>query len=189
VDVDLIIRAIHGDRDAFTALVRVRHASMFRTAYLIVRDREIAADVVQDAMLAAWVDARAVRDPERFDAWLNRLLLRKSVTAAKRARRRAAVELDVDPPESIEPDATSRQVALRDEIEQGFEALTPDHRAVLVAHHYLQLSDAEAATLLDLAPGTYKSRLHRATTAMRAALEAAERAPRDHRASLSDNLA
>jgi RNA polymerase sigma-70 factor (ECF subfamily) len=67
------------------------------------------------------------------------------------------------------------QVAMRDQLERGFRRLTPEQRAVLVVHHYLGLPDAEAADILGLAIGTFKSRLHRATIALRASLEADER--------------
>ena len=66
---------------------------------------------------------------------------------------------------------------MRDQLERGFRRLTPEQRAVLVLHHYLGLADAEAAIVLDIAVGTFKSRLHRASAALRAALEADERTP------------
>jgi DNA-directed RNA polymerase specialized sigma24 family protein len=68
-------------------------------------------------------------------------------------------------------------MAVRDQLDRGFRHLSIEHRAALVVHHYLTLSDAEAAAALDVAIGTYKSRLHRATAAMRAALEADDRSP------------
>ena len=73
------------------------------------------------------------------------------------------------------PDREIALVALRDEIGRAFSHLTPEHRAVLVAHHYLQLSDGDAAAAVGIPIGTYKSRLHRATEALRASIEAAAR--------------
>ncbi len=66
---------------------------------------------------------------------------------------------------------------MRDQLERGFRRLTPEQRAVLVVHHYLGLPDAEAAMVLDIPIGTFKARLHRASAALRAALEAEERTP------------
>ncbi len=60
----------------------------------------------------------------------------------------------------------------RDQLERGFSQLRPEHRAVLVLHHYLGYSDQEAATVLCVPAGTVKSRLNRATSALRAVLEA-----------------
>jgi DNA-directed RNA polymerase specialized sigma24 family protein len=74
------------------------------------------------------------------------------------------------------PSDAGRDLAVRDQLDRGFRRLTPDQRAVLVVHHFLCLPDAEAAHALSIPSGTYKSRLNRATIALRAALEADERA-------------
>src|SRR6478752_5277082 len=74
--VELVVRAMQGDREAFSAIVQLTHARLYRTACLILRDPDLAADAVQDAFVSAWVDAKAIRDPARFEAWLNRLLVR-----------------------------------------------------------------------------------------------------------------
>ena len=66
----------------------------------------------------------------------------------------------------------ARTLETRDAIHRAFRELSAEHRAVLVAHHYLELSDDEAARMLDIPTGTYKSRLHRATAAMRGELDA-----------------
>ena len=75
--------------------------------------------------------------------------------------------------------------AMRDQLERGFRRLTPEQRVVLVVHHYLGMSDAEAASVLEVPIGTFKARLHRASAAMRAALEADERTPAGARESLA----
>ena len=72
---DLVLRARNGDHEAFTALASAAFARLYGTARLILRSDDQAADAVQDSLLAAWLHIRAVRDPDRFDAWLNRLLV------------------------------------------------------------------------------------------------------------------
>src|SRR5436190_2188621 len=170
---DLVLRAKTGDDDAFASLATDAYARLHRTARLILRDEDLASDAVQESLTSAWLHIRAVRDPDRFDAWLNRLLVRACYQELRRARRRA-IEIHV---EAIEPSGvdSSGTVADRDQLERGFERLSPDHRAVLVIHHYLGLADAEAAVVLEIPIGTYKSRLNRAHVALRAALEADER--------------
>jgi DNA-directed RNA polymerase specialized sigma24 family protein len=80
----------------------------------------------------------------------------------------------LDPPDSW--DAVGA-VDARDQLERGFRRLNPEQRAVLVVHHYLDLSEAEAAAVLGIPVGTVKSRLNRATVALRAAIEADDRTP------------
>lgn len=174
---DLVERARGGDREAFSRLVGTSYDSLYRTARLILRDDDRAADAVQEALLSAWLHIRAVRDADRFEAWLRRLLVHACYREAKRTGRRHAMELPVTPLDAPITDDVQGSTARRDQLERGFRHLTTDQRAVLVVHHYLGLPDLEAALVLDVPLGTYKSRLSRANAAMRAALEADNRTP------------
>jgi RNA polymerase sigma-70 factor, ECF subfamily len=176
MDATLVERAQRGDHSAFTALAAGLVGRLERTARLILRDEEQAADAVQDALVSAWLDIRALRDPARFEAWLGRVLVRSCYRVAGRERRRSAMEIRWTDPELAGGVDPHRHVVDRDLIARAFDRLTIEQRAVLVTHHYLGLRDAEAAGVLGLALGTYKSRLNRATTAMRASLDADERA-------------
>ncbi len=172
---ELVVRAQEGDLDAFSALTADRTDRLFAVARLILRHDDQAADAVQDALLQAWLDLRALRDPERFDAWLHRLLVRACYRAARRRREREVVELKLTlTANPVTPDA-QRTVAARDQLDRGFRRLSAEQRAVIVLHHYLGLSLVESAEVLAIPLGTMQSRLSRATQAMRAALEADER--------------
>lgn len=174
---DLVIRARNGDADAFETLAADAFGQLYRTASLILRSDDRAADAVQEALTSAWVHIRAVRDPDRFEAWLRRLVVHACYREARRARRREVVEIHVSAPERPGEGDAQEATALRDQLERGFRRLSPEQRAALVVRHYLGMSDSEAAMVLDIPVGTYKARLHRASSAMRAALEAEERTP------------
>jgi len=135
--------------------------------------------------MAAWLHIRAVRDPDRFDAWLHRLLVHACYREARRVKHREVVEIRMTAPDTRGGGDAQDRTAMRDQLERGFRRLTPEQRAVLVVHHYLGLPDAEAAIVLDIAVGTFKSRLHRASAALRAALEADERTPAVARESIA----
>ncbi len=174
---DLVVRAQGGDLDAFSELTVARTNRLYTAARLILHDEEQAADAVQDALLQAWLDLRGLRDPDRFDAWLHRLLVRACYRAAKRRRTRDAFEVTVSSTIDGITSDTERALALHDELERGFRRLTPDQRAVIVLYHYLGLSLAESAEALAIPLGTMQSRLSRATQAMRAAIAADDRPP------------
>jgi RNA polymerase sigma factor (sigma-70 family) len=174
---DLVQRARDGDGDAFAALAAAVHDRLHRTARLILRSDDAAADAVQEALTAAWLHIRAVRDPDRFDAWLQRLLVHACYREARQTKRRGVVEIQVAVPDTQADRDAQELTAMRDQLDRGFRRLPPEQRAVLVVHHYLALSDAEAAVVLNIPVGTFKSRLNRASAALRAALEADERAP------------
>ena len=172
-----MIRARRGDLDAFSDLTAHRTSRLFRVARLILRDDAAAEDAVQDALIRAWQDLRGLRDPDRFDAWLHRLLVRACYRAAERHRRYITVEIDVERDSGARGADPQGPVAVQDQLERGFRRLSPDQRAVIVLHHYLGLSLADAADALGMPIGTMKSRLSRATQVMRAALEADDRTP------------
>jgi len=171
VDRDLVERAQRGDPDAFAVLAGAWIARLHDIAALMLNDRDLADDAVQEALVVAWRDLRGLRDPDRFGAWLHRILVRSVFREARRERRALGLTLRIDDV-TLEAPTGSDLTADRDEIDRGFRRLKAEHRAVLVLHHYLGLSDDETAEVLGVPPGTVKSRLNRATAAMRAALEA-----------------
>jgi RNA polymerase sigma-70 factor, ECF subfamily len=168
---DLVERAMAGDHDAFSELARGAIGRLYVIARLILRDDAKADDATQEALLSAWRHIHGLRDPDRFEAWLHRLLVNACHREAGRNRRRGAVEIHVEVIEASLPDSTL-DLADRDQIERGFSRLDMDQRTILVLHYYLGLRLDEAAGVLGVPPGTVRSRLHRATAAMRAALEA-----------------
>ena len=172
---DLVLRAKDGDADAFTELVRVSAPRLRGVANLILRDPDRAKDAVQEAFIAAWKDLRALRDPDAWDAWLRRLTVRTCYRLAKRERRRVEIEGQVRPMNDMAD--PGQQNALRDELERGFARLPVEQRTVLVLHHYVGYSFPEIAVALGIPVGTAKSRVHRATLAMRAALRADAETP------------
>lgn len=182
---DLVLRATNGDHDAFASLAAGAVDRLHRTARLILRRDDLASDAVQEALMAAWLHIGAVRDPDRFDAWLHRLLVHACYREARRVKHREVVEIHVDELATRGDRDAQDLTAVRDQLERGFHRLTPEQRAALVVHHYLGLSDAEAAIVLDLPLGTFKSRLNRASAALRAALEADARTPAVARESIA----
>jgi RNA polymerase sigma-70 factor (ECF subfamily) len=174
---DLVIRASAGDHAAFSQLAADAIGGLYRIAYLILRDGDLANDAVQNALLAAWQDIRGLRDPNRFDAWLHRLTVRACYRLARTERHRAVTEVQLMPVHDTgSGDDDQRLLAVRDQLERGFRRLSAEERAVLVLHYYLDLPLAEAADMMGMPLGTMKSRLNRATSALRAALDAQERA-------------
>ena len=143
-------------------------------AQRILRDVSRAEDAVQQTLVAAWRELPALRDPDRFDAWLQRLLVHACYAEARRSRAWSANVrvLPLDGPAG--PDEAS-SVDDRDRLERGFRRLPPDQRAILVFTYYLGLTPTEIAERLGIPVGTANSRLHYAQRAMRAAIEADER--------------
>ena len=167
---ELVRAARDGDRDAYDVLVTDVIDHLYRIARLILRDYDSAEEAVQEALVRCWRDLPRLREPDRFDAWLNRILLH-AITDEARDRRRHRANVARLRLEPAQLDG-SAPLADRDEIARVFERLSIEHRTILVLHHYLGLTLDEAATTIGIPVGTAKSRLHYATDSMRAALEA-----------------
>jgi RNA polymerase sigma-70 factor (ECF subfamily) len=167
----LVVRARRGDHDAFAALAGAAIRRLDAAARLILRDPEQAKDAVQETLVRAWRDLPTLRDPDRFDAWLHRLLYRACIDEARRLRRHR-FEVDLTPIDHPDLDDANAVMVDRDELERGFSRLEPEARALIVLHHYLDLSLPDTAVALGIPLGTAKSRLHRALRTMRAALDA-----------------
>ncbi len=171
MDRDLVEAAQRGDQEAYVDLMRPRADRLFAIAHRILRDIDRAEDAFQDALVIAWRDLRALRDPDRFDAWLRRLLVNVCLEQATRERRRIA-NLRVMPVDGPAAPDDLLGVGDRDQLERGFRRLSTEKRAILVLHHFVGYAPAEIAEALGIPPGTARSRLHNAHRAMRAALEA-----------------
>ena len=166
----LVKAAVRGDEEAFGALVRAVGDRCMAIAYRILHDVDLADDAVQRTFITAWKELDALRDPERFEPWIQRMLVHACYAEARRGRRHDVVRiLPVDAPTGDDDVLT---VHHRDELDRGFRRLPPEQRAVLVFHHYLGLTVPEVAERLGIPLGTAKSRLHYATAALRSALEA-----------------
>ncbi len=165
---ELVERASSGDHDAFSVLARASIGRLYAIATLILRDGDRAQDAVQEALVSAWRDVRAIRDPEAWDAWLHRLTVRACYKVARKERRRDLVELHVTPDEEpAEPTDMSMRLAERDRLERELGRLPIDQRAVMVLHFYFDLPLTEVAVILDIPAGTAKSRLHRGLQTLR----------------------
>lgn len=171
----LVVRAQGGDRAAFSDLAAGRIDRLVVLARLILRDPTSAEDAVQEALVGAWRGLPSLRDPDRFDAWLRRLLIRACSEQARHLRR-GVTELTLLPTDG--PPVADGQLSLarRDQLERGLRRLPVELRTVLVLVYYLDLPLTEAAQAMGIPLGTVKSRLHRAHDALRAELEADARA-------------
>ena len=176
MDIDLVVRAQHGDKGAY-ALIATEIADRFlAVARRILRDLDLAEDATQQALLAIWQNLPHLRDPAHFEAWSYRLLVRACYSEGRR-QRRWAPNLRLLPMDESIADGDLSSVVDRDQLERGFQRLSIDHRMVVVLHHYLDLPLDRVADILDIPVGTAHSRLHHAMRGLRAALDADARPP------------
>jgi RNA polymerase sigma-70 factor (ECF subfamily) len=178
----LIERARQGDHGAYGELVRDHQEIAFRVAFLITRSATDAEDVTQEAFLKAWRALDRFRTDAPFRPWLLAIVANEARNRLRSNRRRreappqepsavlAAPTMDpIDP----EPSPEERVLATDDRrrLLAALDLLREEDRLVIGARYLLELSEAETAEALGLARGTVKSRLSRAMTRLRTALE------------------
>jgi RNA polymerase sigma-70 factor (ECF subfamily) len=175
-DLPLVDRARQGDLPAFEELVRARMDAVYRLTYAILGDEADARDAAQDTFVTAWRKIREVRDPERFDAWLQRVAVNAARQTYRARRRRGVREIAVSRMGGVVEAADDRQMdpAARADalaLDGALRTLPIEQREILVLHHLEGLSTDDLADRLSIPPGTVKSRLFTARKALQAALD------------------
>ena len=171
IDRSLIDRARNGDLDAFESIVRARMDAVYRLTSAILGNEADARDAAQETFVAAWRKLARLREPEKFEAWLQRVAVNAArQTHRARSRRR------------IREIPSSTVIALADRaaagappndaaiLDSALATLPVEQRAILVLHHLEGRPLAELATILDIPEGTAKSRLFTARRALAAAI-------------------
>jgi RNA polymerase sigma-70 factor (ECF subfamily) len=174
---DLVEQAQRGDREAFAQLVEGSMRRLVGTAGLILRDPARAEDAAQEAFIRAWRALPMLRDADRFDPWLTRMLVRVCHDHLRKARHAIQGE-ELLPEHGARIADAEADLADRDEMDRGLQQLTSEQRIPIVLRYYVGLSDREVAEVTGLPVGTVKSRIMRGLDAMRAALAADARGAR-----------
>jgi RNA polymerase sigma-70 factor (ECF subfamily) len=158
--------------EAFDRLVEQHSAGLYRLSAAIVGVDD-AADATQDTFLQAWLALPGLRQPDRFEPWLRRILVNRCRNVL-RSRRRSVRTISVDHELGTEPLGDLRSIDFRDGIhsraalDAAFERLDVDHRSVLALHYVADLTLTDVATTLEIPVGTAKSRLNAGLRALRA---------------------
>lgn len=171
MDRELVLRAQDGNEEAFGMLAAGIGDRLYATAHHILRDIGRAEDATQQAIIDIWKQLPRLNDPDHFEAWAYRILVRSAYAEARRARRWGVGPIAIARSPTAGPDP-AEAIADRDELERGFVRLSLDHRAVIVLKHYVGLSNDEIAQVLGVPEGTVRSRLYNALQTLRGSLEA-----------------
>jgi RNA polymerase sigma factor (sigma-70 family) len=175
-DAEWIKRAQRGDVDAYEELVRRYQGIAHRTAYLITNDAGEAEDAAQNAFIKAFYALGRFRADASFRPWLLKIVTNEARNRRRAAVRRAGLELRLAEDRRRGDAAPSPEAAVlatepRRRLLEAVNALSDNDREVVALRYFLELSEAEMATVLGCARGTVKSRLSRALERLRAVME------------------
>ena len=162
-DAVVVRRCQAGDREAFVVLVDRHRAMLFGTAYLMTRDRQLAEDAVQEALIQIWKNIGSLRKPDGLKAWLARIVVNE-VRQQARKRHVPLVTLE-ELPDRPEPNGAISGTAgseMRQDLAKAVSTLPPDQREAVVLRFFSDLTVSEIAAATGSREGTVKSRLSRA---------------------------
>ena len=176
LDRSLIDRARNGDLDAFETIVRARMDAVYRLTSAILGDEADARDAAQETFVLAWRELPRLREPDKFEAWLQRVAVNAARMTLRARGRRRVREIPSSQVDALAGRAATDDEAVADasRLDAALVMLPVDQRAILVLHHLDGRPLAELATILDIPVGTAKSRLFAARRALEAALRADE---------------
>ena len=172
----LLEKARAGDQEAFGELVALYEKKVYALTLRMCKHPEDAAEAAQEAFLAAWQGLKFFRGDASFSTWLYRLASNACVDLMrKESRHKAAAGPSLNDEETYlevaDDSATPQELAerseLREQIEEGLQSLSPEHREVLILRELHQLSYEEIAQTLNLDSGTVKSRISRGRKSLR----------------------
>lgn len=170
----LLAGAIAGDETAFSDLMRVHQDEVYTLALRLVADRELAADITQEAFVRAWRALPNFRGDAKFSTWMHRITVNVAWSQRRKQRRHRADSIDevfVDPPaETISPERAAESAAVQGRLRSALRALPKPTRTVVVLKDIYGWTHGEIAEHLDITIPAAKVRLHRGRKQLRTEL-------------------
>ena len=167
VQAALIEAARAGDEAAFERLTRTRTDAMYRLSVAITADEADAADALQESLIAAWRHLPGLREADRFEAWLARIVVNSCRMTLRARSRRRVREIPI---EQLASAAAPRPDADSELLRRALRRLPAERREILALHYFEDRPVAELAEILSIPVGTAKSRLFHARAALQKAL-------------------
>jgi RNA polymerase sigma-70 factor (ECF subfamily) len=170
---ELIARVLAGDRLAGRELYDAHAARVFRLAYRLTGDAELAREFTQDTFVRAFQRLADFRGEAAFSTWIHRITITVVANAMRKVRRLRERETDLTDLDAHDPaHASTRRLDpdLRERLAKAIDALPEIYRTTLIMHDMEGYTHTEIAGVLGVAEGTCKSRLSAARAQLRAAL-------------------
>lgn len=177
-DMQLVRRALAREGDAFRAIIKTYNQRLYRIARGVVRNDAEAEDIVQEAYVRAFASLAAFRGDSSLGTWLSRIVINEALGRLRKGQRTVAmpenpqaeiIQFPLNPSDDPERMMAQRQILAL--VERATDSLPDVYRTVFVARVIEGLSIEETADLLGVRPETVKTRLHRARTLLRKALD------------------
>lgn len=165
---ELLLRAQMGEQEALSELYRRTCSAAYKTAAVLIKDEDVVMDILQDSYVKAFRNLHQLREPDKFRAWMKRIIHNGAVDWLRKRKPEVFSEMSYDSEGTVDiPDdrICSLPEAVIDRNETArimgeiLDGLSPDHRAVIVMYYYEQMTVKNIAAELGVNENTVKSRL------------------------------
>jgi len=167
----LVQRSKEGDQEAFSALVNKYKTKVFRLAFSLTHDQDIADDLAQEAFIRAYLSLPKFKQKSEFGTWLYRITVNHTMDYLRKKTRRKEVPLEdfaiSQGEETLTPEKDKEEEQKRTILYRSLDELPEKYRVILTLRDRQGFSYAEIAKILKVSPGTVDSRLHRAREMLR----------------------
>nr|WP_240514675.1 sigma-70 family RNA polymerase sigma factor [Bacillus cereus] len=165
----LVKQARKGNDQAFEQLITFVRQKLYRTAYSYVRNEQDALDIYQETIYEAYLSLRKLKEPEKFQSWITKILVFKAIDFIRKSSKEFVVNDEIFANLSAEENMNKLEQSL--DLTTAFNFLDPTYKTIILLRYYHDLSIKEIADVLNSPEGTIKSQLHRAKHALRPILK------------------
>ncbi len=158
-------KAIKGNEDAFEELIKIESAKLYKTAFLYVRNKEDALDILQDTVCKAFVSIGSLKQPEYFSTWLTKILIRTAYEFLKKKKKVVLIESAFFENKA----AVNKESEL--DLPYAISTLNHHYQTVIILFYYHDLSIRTIAETMKKPEGTIKTYLRRAKAELKHVLE------------------
>lgn len=173
----LVKKAKRGDRSAFSRLVKLHQRRIYNLIYRFCRDHDTADELAQETFVKAYMSLDSFREEYRFSSWIGTIATNLTYNYLKRQKRQVSTqdypieEIIADPNPGADPSRSLSDKETMIRLEEEVEKLPPEYKAVFILRVHEELSYDEIAKKLGIELGTVMSRLFRARSRLKKALE------------------
>jgi len=168
IHTELVKRAMSGDEEAFELLIKNESEKLYKTAFLYVRNKEDALDVLQETVFKAFISINQLKQPEYFSTWLTKILIR---TAYELLRKKKKFILSDEVILNTISQNQSKRIEDQIDIAYAISLLNDHYKTVIILFYYHDLPLRKIAKVMDKPVGTIKTYLHRAKIELKKILE------------------
>ncbi|MEH7381047.1 sigma-70 family RNA polymerase sigma factor [Bacillus sp. JJ1533] len=166
----LVELAITGDKYAFEQLIKLESEKLYKIAYLHMRNKEDALDVIQEATYKAYISIHQLESPAFFSTWLVKILMRSAYKEL--ARKKKIVHLPEETFDYLIESSKAPELNLSIDLSEALDSLNINYRNAILLFYYYDLPIRTISTILDKPQSTIKTYLRRAKAELRNTLGA-----------------